>query len=683
LGLIRRVLTLLWVAGAAVLLLASVASAAIAPPVRIGSNNLGEPSTPAIAVGTDGDAYIVWEAPGTSSPELDFCKEALTSTGCSPVTLPAPDTGAEFFDPPSLYVSGDVVLVFEQVSGGSDDDAVGMDEWVSADGGSSFTMNPDAVSFISGDDAGPDENPVILLPDGLLGFGYNAPGTDPLFQTNTVVSPANYSDGTTGTPPFATINAPSNGYKLTNQTAQFASQLSGSYGVLGVFTAFPGASSSPCPSSAPSALAFAYAPIAAGATQSAVRSELDTNPGTGSAWSTLGEVDCDGGNPAVGGGPAGLGLLETNETSLLDQLVEYRTFTPPSTWGPAVTIGGGESIDGSLAQDSSGGIYATWLDPDTGVTLAYSSTRGGSWNGPVSLLGTDGGEVNPGSLVSSVNGAGVGWAAYSANGVEYAQPFDREYTFTPPTNTSKPTLGGTPAKGGTLSCGPGAWTQSPTVYTYSWYRNGTLLAGVTGPTYKVATLDEGSTIYCVVTASNAGGSGGAGSNSEKIAIKYTKKCPPATGKMTGTQIGLLKLNMTRKRARYVYRRHSSRGFQYKDFFCLTPEGVRAGYATPKLLKTLGKSERKRYTSRVVWASTSDPYYALDGVRAGESITTASALLHTEKPLHIGKNYWYLAVKKGYTAVLKVRGIQVQELGIVDNSLTKTRAEEGTLMHSFY
>jgi hypothetical protein len=133
----------------------------------------------------------------------------------------------------------------------------------------------------------------------------------------------------------------------------------------------------------------------------------------------------------------------------------------------------------------------------------------------------------------------------------------------------------------------------------------------------------------------------------------------------------------------VYRDHSTRGFQYKDFFCLTPEGIRAGYATPKLLKTLKRSQRRYYTNRVVWASTSDPYYSLDGVRAGESILTASKLLHTEKPLHIGKNYWYLAVKKGYTAVLKVRGIQVQELGIADNSLTKTRSDQSNLMHSFY
>ena len=85
----------------------------------------------------------------------------------------------------------------------------------------------------------------------------------------------------------------------------------------------------------------------------------------------------------------------------------------------------------------------------------------------------------------------------------------------------------------------------------------------------------------------------------------------------------------------------------------------------------------------MWASTSNPYYSLDGIRAGESIATASRVLGTEPPFHIGLNYWYLARKATYTAVLKVRGTVVQELGIADNALTKTRKTQSVLMHSFY
>jgi hypothetical protein len=153
--------------------------------------------------------------------------------------------------------------------------------------------------------------------------------------------------------------------------------------------------------------------------------------------------------------------------------------------------------------------------------------------------------------------------------------------------------------------------------------------------------------------------------------------------MTGTTIGQIRLGMTRSRARYRYRRHSNRGKQHQDFFCLTPIGVRVGYASAILLKNVRKQARRGLRGRVVWASTSNPYYSLDRIRAGESIVTAARALGTEPPVHIGLNYWYLARKGSYTAVLKVRGTVVQELGIADNALTKTRRTQNVLTHSFY
>ena len=86
---------------------------------------------------------------------------------------------------------------------------------------------------------------------------------------------------------------------------------------------------------------------------------------------------------------------------------------------------------------------------------------------------------------------------------------------------------------------------------------------------------------------------------------------------------------------------------------------------------------------MVWASTSNPFYSIDGVRAGESVAVASVKLHTGAPLHIGLNYWYLAVQKHATVVLKVRGGVVDELGIATNLLTATAHDQNVLMHSFY
>jgi hypothetical protein len=85
---------------------------------------------------------------------------------------------------------------------------------------------------------------------------------------------------------------------------------------------------------------------------------------------------------------------------------------------------------------------------------------------------------------------------------------------------------------------------------------------------------------------------------------------------------------------------------------------------------------------VIWISTANPFYAFHGVRAGEALSLAQKVLHTSAPIKVGKNLWYLARTSSYTVVLKVRGGVAQELGVASNALTKTRAAETVLMHSF-
>jgi hypothetical protein len=139
----------------------------------------------------------------------------------------------------------------------------------------------------------------------------------------------------------------------------------------------------------------------------------------------------------------------------------------------------------------------------------------------------------------------------------------------------------------------------------------------------VQTLDEGSTLTCSVIALNiAGKSDPARSHGVKVPVPHVKGCPKATGKLSGTGIASLRLGMTRKQAHAVYKKSSSRVFKYKTFFCLTPEGVRVGYGSPILLKSLPKKLRGKYSSRVVWASTSNPIYAIKGVRAGATLAAA-------------------------------------------------------------
>jgi hypothetical protein len=162
----------------------------------------------------------------------------------------------------------------------------------------------------------------------------------------------------------------------------------------------------------------------------------------------------------------------------------------------------------------------------------------------------------------------------------------------------------------------------------------------------------------------------------------TPGCPAATGKLTGETLGLVKLGMTRAQARHAYTHSSNRHKHYEDFFCLTPGGVRVGYASPELLKTLPAHERKKYEGRVIWASTSNAFYELRGVRPGATVAAARKHLKLTGPFVIGLNEWYLAPNGSSTAVLKVRRGKVEEIGIGDKSLTHGHQAQVAFLRSF-
>jgi isoquinoline 1-oxidoreductase subunit alpha len=161
-----------------------------------------------------------------------------------------------------------------------------------------------------------------------------------------------------------------------------------------------------------------------------------------------------------------------------------------------------------------------------------------------------------------------------------------------------------------------------------------------------------------------------------------ERCPEATGSVSGQRLGLVQLGMTREQARRAYTKSSMRGRHYEDFFCLTPNGVRVGYASPALLDTLPSSERHRYEGRVVWASTANHFYAVEGVRPGASLKSARERLKLTGPFDVGRNDWYLAPNGASTTVLKVRHHVVEEIGIGERSLTRTHAEQVAFLKSF-
>lgn len=97
-----------------------------------------------------------------------------------------------------------------------------------------------------------------------------------------------------------------------------------------------------------------------------------------------------------------------------------------------------------------------------------------------------------------------------------------------PVNTVGPVITGTATVGSTLSCSTGTWTGTPTpTYTYQWQKGTTNISGATSSTYLVDILNSGSTIRCVVTATNIAGSSSA--NSASTASVPTPSIGTATG----------------------------------------------------------------------------------------------------------------------------------------------------------
>jgi hypothetical protein len=75
----------------------------------------------------------------------------------------------------------------------------------------------------------------------------------------------------------------------------------------------------------------------------------------------------------------------------------------------------------------------------------------------------------------------------------------------PPTNRDVPYVSGTGTVGSALNCTMGNWDGTPTGYSYQWQANGTVVAQ-NGPNYTVQAVDQGRSLACVVTATNAQGS---------------------------------------------------------------------------------------------------------------------------------------------------------------------------------
>ncbi len=159
-------------------------------------------------------------------------------------------------------------------------------------------------------------------------------------------------------------------------------------------------------------------------------------------------------------------------------------------------------------------------------------------------------------------------------------------------------------------------------------------------------------------------------------------CPLASGRLSGTTLGPVRLGMTRATARRAFVSSTTHATRSVDSFCLTPSGIRVGYPSASLLRTLPRSERGRVRDRAVLALTANPYYSIRGVRPGARLATVRRRLGVSAGFHIGANWWYLARADSGRLVLAVRRGVIAQIGIVDTRLTHGRRATLRFVKSF-
>jgi hypothetical protein len=158
--------------------------------------------------------------------------------------------------------------------------------------------------------------------------------------------------------------------------------------------------------------------------------------------------------------------------------------------------------------------------------------------------------------------------------------------------------------------------------------------------------------------------------------------PAPNGKITDARVGSIRLGEARADALAAYPFGTSRNFAHKYYFKVSNGGIRIGFGSRQLLRTLPSALRHRLRNRVIWASTWNRHYAIKGIHVHASLAKAQRRLQGGQLITVGANDWYLARFRNATAVFKVDGGHVSEVGIALARLTTSRAADRALMSSF-
>ncbi len=188
---------------------------------------------------------------------------------------------------------------------------------------------------------------------------------------------------------------------------------------------------------------------------------------------------------------------------------------PVNSVAPAIT---GNAYVGSTLTCSTG----TWLNNP--LTYSYQWKRG------VTNVGTDQNTYAP---VTGDIGSTITCTVTATNSAGSASQVSNTTAAVigTPVNTVAPAITGNAYVGSTLTSSTGTWTGGSLTYSYQWVRNPSTNVGTNQNTYVPVTGDLGSTIRCVVTATNASGADQANSNNTAavIAVPANTVIPAISG----------------------------------------------------------------------------------------------------------------------------------------------------------
>jgi len=99
--------------------------------------------------------------------------------------------------------------------------------------------------------------------------------------------------------------------------------------------------------------------------------------------------------------------------------------------------------------------------------------------------------------------------------------------------------------------------------------------------------------------------------------------------------------------------------------------VRIAYPSPKELRQLSRSERRRVRGESIFVLTTSRSLRIRGASRGTSGRVMRRGIGRGPGVRVGRNVWYFRKGRNSRQIFKVQGGRVREMGIADARLTAT------------